>query len=257
MTAVKLNIGSAEPVALKEIFPSDFVVPQSTRNVYSRPGVASHPASCIHVFNKACPGVAAPVMLCTLKERVQTLEKTCKELEDFTGHPTQNKVIAYLKTALSVALAVTGVVAITALSGGVALAVAAFAALFFLNCFYAKDKFESGNYIAPLAAQFIGPFVPLWDVYRKEKALTDSIGNQKKGLESDFSSLVSYYRNAEGRLLQDIDDTVTAAQEAMAAEATAPIRSNHLGSDLERWLAEAQAAREETSAAYNWLNLPR
>jgi hypothetical protein len=240
MANLSLDIGRKNSVPLRDIFPSGFDVPRLTS---------------ARLFEPVCQAIYVPLVpttLHTLKERVVKLEETCKELQKEKG---LGRLGAFLKTILVLSSLALGILGVTMLTGGAALALAAPAFLSFclLNCCYSKDQINQWSPGIFVVAQILGPFVPIWESCDKEKALSDSIKGEKSGLEASIQQFINYYRNHEEELSQGVNQELV-EKEAMRR---APIGIELVDNHVRERVAELESGKEELELVRRWLDLPR
>jgi hypothetical protein len=239
MTAISLNIRGRGPVLLRDVFPENLDAPIGVD------------VGLFEQVRRAAFVPPVPTTLNALKSRVKMLEKTCSDLQ----HPgDQSKTIAFLKTAFSLALLAIGILGANLLTGGlsVAVTVSAALALGFLHYYYVKDHNIGKWDLSTLVVwTLFAPFAPIWEAWKREKNLTDSIQKQKGDLENSVQSLTDYHRFHAETLRQAIDEK---REKVRGVERAPPaVQLFAIDAVLER--ADLDACSKELDAVTKWLEL--
>ncbi len=150
-----------------------------------------------------------------LQEKATTLNHSIQKLQQAKDEDTRNKIFTTLRSALTVAVLVGGILGTIAMAwcppAAIGIGIATFIAYTALCCYNANRidlDLGTGNYADPLIAWIGGLFFPLYEGFGKVSRLEDQIQTQKKEIEANFTTLVSFFGYDRSTLEQALTQEV-------------------------------------------------
>lgn len=203
----------------------------------------------------------------SLHARIRDLKDTTRLLEEAQKNSKRDKILAIVATALSVAFFA---LAVFALAGGMGYNPASeffgyigiisyffvqmFANAHFINSYSKRDPSDGFN-LGVLAAlcPLIGPFVPVWQAFRKIPQLKEEEHSQKLhlslALNHAIPSLKDYYKKHGAALTQKIGAELTDARDNLTAMQQFKVRVPSGEDQVKIRISDLEKAQSELKTA--------
>lgn len=150
---------------------------------------------------------ASNYLVYPLKTKAEVLTHTIQKLQYSKEHETKDKIFAVLRSALTVAIVVGGVLGSIAMAWCIPAAIGIGLATFIgytILCYYNANRIgldlSGADKAGPFIAWIGGPCFPLYEGFGKISRLENEIAIQKQAIETNFLELVSFFKHDRSEL---------------------------------------------------------